>query len=184
MRSVSATIKLGHFAFVRRQRLFQQLRRAANAGQRILDLMRQHRRHAVHRTHRAARHQLAIHALGQAAFLQGDHQRAFRLGQRRHRHIGDAFAMPRGGKIDIAFGGGGIAFPRLDDQLEQRAVERQQVADDLLEQEAGAGIEELLGSGIDVDDFLTRARSAGSAWAGHSAIAARGWRPPPHAKSR
>ena len=122
--------QLRHFALVRRQRFFQQLRRAANAGQRILDFMRQHRRHAVHRAHRAPRHQLPVHALRQAAFLQGHHQRAFRLGQRRHRHIGDAFAMPRRGQIDIALGGGGIALPRLGDQLEQRAVERQQIVDE------------------------------------------------------
>ena len=70
MRSALGADELGQIALARRHRLFQQLRRAANAGQRILDLMRQHRRHAVQRAHRAAMQQLAVDALREAALLQ------------------------------------------------------------------------------------------------------------------
>ena len=146
--------QLGHFPLVRRQRFFQQLGGAANAGQRILDLMRQHRRHAVHGAHRAPRHQLAVHALGQAAFLEGEKDGAFGFGHRRHRHVGEALAMTRGGKIDIAFRRRGVALRRLDHQLEQRRMGRDQVGQGLLAQQRQAGIEELLGRRIGVDDFL------------------------------
>ena len=110
MRSLSAMISWVISRSAGRQRFFQQLRRAANAGQRVLDLMRQHRRHAVHGAHRAPRHQLAVHALGQAAFLEGEQHGAFRLGHRRHGHIGDALAMLGRGKIDVALGGRGVAL--------------------------------------------------------------------------
>jgi len=47
-----------------------------------------------------------------------------------------------------------IAFPRLFNQLEQRAVKGQQVGEGLLQQKAGAGVEKLLGGRVDEDDFL------------------------------
>ena len=95
--------KLGQVAFVCRQMFFDQLRCAANAGQRILDLMRQHGRHAVHRTHRAPVEQLPVDALRQAAFLQHDDRRPFGFGQRRDDEIGDTFAVTRRRQIDDAF---------------------------------------------------------------------------------
>ena len=70
MRSVSAQMSWVSSRFGRRQMFFDQLRGAADAGQRILDFVRQHRRHAVHRAHRAAMQQLAVDALRQAALLQ------------------------------------------------------------------------------------------------------------------
>ena len=68
--------------------LLQKLRRAANAGQRILDFVRQHRRHRRHRSGGPAMGQLAIDFLGNRTRLQRDH----------HAHVG--FRQGRGMNID------------------------------------------------------------------------------------
>ena len=108
----------------------------------------------MHGAHRAARHQLPVHALGQAAFLEGEQDGAFRIRHRRHRHISDTFAMLGGGKVDVAFGGGGVALGGLGQQLEQRRMRGDQIGQGLLAQDGQAGIEELLRSRIGVDDFV------------------------------
>ena len=59
MRSASSQISCVSVAVVVGRRLLQQLRRAANAGQRILDLMGQHRGQRDHRARRAAMGQAA-----------------------------------------------------------------------------------------------------------------------------
>ena len=50
----------------------QQLRRAADAGQRVLDLVREHRRHAGDRAGGGAMGQLALDHLRHRALLQHD----------------------------------------------------------------------------------------------------------------
>ena len=156
MRSVSSQISCVISRSAGGKLFFQQLRRAADPCQRIFDLMRQNRRHAVHGAHRAPRHQLAVHALRQAAFGESDHQGAVRFAQRRHGDIGQALAMPGGGKIDIALGRRGVALARLRHQLKQGRIEQQQVGQILLQQDGRAGVEKLLGGRIGVDNLPLR----------------------------
>ena len=54
-------------------RCFEQLRRAANAGERIFDLVRQHGGKRNHRARGAAMRELAVHLVGDGAFLQHHH---------------------------------------------------------------------------------------------------------------
>ena len=87
-----------------RSRLLQQLRRAANARQRILDFMRQHRSQRDHRTCGAAMGQLPIHLVGNGALLQHDHDMARPLGQRRDVKIDLTVATDAGrAEIDLVF---------------------------------------------------------------------------------
>ena len=58
------------------RRLFQKLRRAANAGQRIFDFMGQHRRQRDHGACSAAMRELTIHFVGDGAFLKHHHDMA------------------------------------------------------------------------------------------------------------
>ena len=97
---------------------------------------------------------------------QRDHQRALGVGQRRHRDIGDPLAMLGAGKIDIALACRCIPFARLCHQLEQGRAERQKVGEILLQENAGAGVEELFGGGVHIDDLAAAARSPGLATVG------------------
>ncbi len=145
--------QLGERAVGGRHRFFQKLRRAADARERILDLMRQHRGHAAHRARRAAIQQLAVDALGEAAFLQQKDDRAFGLGRERQRHIGEPLAEARGRQIDIALGDRGAALARLLHELEQRTAEGNQIGELLPQQEPEAHGEELLGGLIGVEQL-------------------------------
>ena len=73
-------------------RLLEQLRRAANAGQRILDLVRQHGRERDHRARGAAMGELAIHLVGDRALLQHDDDMVGPLRQRRDMQVDQALA--------------------------------------------------------------------------------------------
>ena len=104
MRSVSSQISLRQRAVVVARRLLEQLRRAANAGQRILDLMRQHGGKRDHRARRAAMRQLPVHLVGDGALLQHDHDviRIFR--HRPDVEIDQPLArIARRGEVDLVF---------------------------------------------------------------------------------
>ena len=84
--------------------LLEQLRRAADAGQRVLDFMRQHRRQRDHRTRRAAMGQLPVHLVGDGALLQHHHDMAGPFRERRDMQIDLAIAAdPRRAQIDLVF---------------------------------------------------------------------------------
>ena len=91
--------------------LLQQLRRAANAGERILDLVRQHGGERGHRARRAAMGELAVHLVGDGALLQHDHDVVGPLRQRRDMQIDQPFArIARRAEIDLVFVHGGAAL--------------------------------------------------------------------------
>ena len=79
-----------------RRRLLEQLRRAANARQRILDLVRQHRRQRDDRARRAAVGQLPVHLVGNGAFLKHHHDVAGPLADGRDVKIDLPVAAIRG----------------------------------------------------------------------------------------
>ena len=124
--------------------LFQQLRRAANAGERILDLMRENGRHAVQRADGAAMGKLPIQALRKAPLLQRHKHRAVGLGDRRDDHVRHALAVPRCRKVDIVLADRGTALARLGDHLDERAGKGRDVREPLADQQSGAHVEKLL----------------------------------------
>ena len=94
----------GQHAVLGGRRLLQQLRRAADAGQRILDLMRQHRGQRDHRARGAAMRELAVHLVGDGALLQHHDDMAGPLGQRRDVQVDLAVAAhARRAEIDLVF---------------------------------------------------------------------------------
>ena len=149
---------------VLRAGFFEQLRRAANAGERILDLMRQHRRHAVHRANGAAMQELAVDALRQAALLKQDHDGAFRLGERRRDDVCDAFAISRRRQIDVALADRCVALARLRHELKQRTAERHEVGESLAQEQSRAAVEELFGGRIDERRSAGSVRRPATAW--------------------
>jgi hypothetical protein len=70
-------------AVFRRSGLFEQLRRTADTGQRILDFMRQHRGQRNHRARGTSMCQLPIHLVGDRPFLQHHDDMTGPLGERR-----------------------------------------------------------------------------------------------------
>ncbi len=84
-----------------RHAVFEQLRRAADTGERVLD-PRQHRRHPVHRAHGAAVMELTVESLGEAALVQCDQHGALGIGDGRCGDVRDALAMARHREVHIA----------------------------------------------------------------------------------
>ena len=124
-------------------RLFEQLGGAADAGQRILDLVREHRGERADRARGAAMGELAIHLVGDRALLQHDHDVVGTLRQRRDVQIDQAVArIARRRKIDLVFVDGRAAAAHLIDQREQRAAERHQIAQHLTAQQRHRDFEE------------------------------------------
>ena len=72
--------------------LLEQLRGAADAGQRVLDLVRQHRGERDDRARRAAMGELAVHLVGDGALLQHHDDMAGPLRQRRDVQIDQPLA--------------------------------------------------------------------------------------------
>ena len=110
-------------------RLLEQLRRAANARQRILDLVREHGGERDHRARGAAMRELAIHLVGDAALLQHHHHEIRPLRQRRDMQIHRAVAgIARRAEIHLVLVDRRAACPNLFDQGEQGTAERNEVA--------------------------------------------------------
>ena len=110
-------------------RLLEQLGGAANAGQWVLDLVREHRRQRADRTRRAAMRELAVHLVGDGPLQQHHHHVVAALRHRRHVQVDDAFAgVARRAEIDPIFVDRGGPAADLLDQRQQRAAERHQIA--------------------------------------------------------
>ena len=77
----------------------QQLRRTLDAGQRILDLMRQNFRRAQ-KAILAARNRVA-HRFGGGAIMQGEHPPAGRIDDWRHRHVQPPHRLAHHGHIHL-----------------------------------------------------------------------------------
>ena len=98
-------------------RLLEQLRRAADARQRILDLVGQHGGERDHRARRAAMGELAVHLVGDGALLQHHHDVVGLLRQRRDVQIDQPVAgIARRAEVDLVFVDGGAARAHLLDQ--------------------------------------------------------------------
>ena len=134
-------------------RVFQQLRRAANARQRILDLVRQHRGKRDHRARRAAMGQLTVHLVGDGPLLQHDHQMVRPVRQRRNMQIDQTLArIARRPQIDLVFIDRSATRARLFEQRQQRAAERHELGQRMSPQQRQRGFEECLRGRIRIGD--------------------------------
>ena len=120
MRSVSSVISRVSARSSSETDGFQQLRRAANARQRVLDLVRQHGGQTGDRARRAAMRHLAVDLVGHRAFLEHDDDRAGQFGHRRDIEVDDPFdAEARRGDVDAVFVDRRAALAHLVDQSQQ-----------------------------------------------------------------
>ena len=110
-------------------RLFEQLRRAANAGQRILDLVGEHRGKRDYRTCSAAMRELAVHLVGNGALLQHHDDVIRLLRQWRDVQVDQPITgIARRAEVNFVFVHCRTAPTYLLDQYEQGAAERHQLA--------------------------------------------------------
>ena len=142
----------GEFAVGRGNTRFQKLRRAADAGQRVLHLMRQNGGHAGHAARGAAEGELTVQVARGGGVLNDQQDSAGFFGQRRALD-GDAALVQAGTfEIEIVVGNGGLGAADLLDQQEQGVIGRQQVGHPKLFQAGGGNAEELFGLVIDVPE--------------------------------
>ncbi len=102
----------------------QQLRGAADAGERVLHLVRQHRRHAADRSGGDAEHGLAVQRPGGRGVLQREQHAARLLVQWRGLHGDRLLVQSRALQCQIVVGDGDPVLAHLRDQREQRVVAR------------------------------------------------------------
>ena len=128
MRSVSSQIRLVSSRSLGRHRLLEQLRRAADAGQRVLDLVRQHRRHRGDRAGGVAVGHLAVDACGRSTARCSDTATSPSLSP-----IGDSRSaqkrLPMRGELErhAVFGDRAAARQHLLEQREERRVVRHEI---------------------------------------------------------
>ena len=139
--------------------LLEQLRGAADAGERVLDLVRQHRGERDHRARRAAMGELAVHLVGDGALLQHHHDMAGPLRHRRDIEVDEALArIARRREVDAIFVHRRAAVAHLLDQREQRRAERHEVAQQMPPQQQHRDFEEGFGRDIGLGDLAVRRR--------------------------
>jgi hypothetical protein len=135
----------------------QELRGAADAGERILDFMRQHRGKAGHGARGAAMGKLAVDLFGHRPRQQHE---SHMTGPLRHRRGVDVDhplrAEPRRGDVDAVFRHRRAAVPHLLDEVEQRAAERHEMIDAVADQHRGRVLEEILRGLIGATDAPVR----------------------------
>ena len=100
----------------------EELRRAGDPGERVADLVRQHRRHAGHRPRRRAVAEAAVHLLGHALGMHQDQHLAVAVLQRRRVHVLELRRLLRPADHDVVLRHRNAVAPRLADHVEHRAV--------------------------------------------------------------
>ena len=100
MRSASSQIRARQQPVVLVRRLLEELRRAADAGERVLDLVRQHRAERRDRARGAAMGELAVHLVGDGALLEHQHHRVAVVAERRREHVDDPLVRAAGAEVD------------------------------------------------------------------------------------
>jgi hypothetical protein len=134
--------------------LFEQLRGAANARERVLDFVRQHRSECDHRARRAAMGELAIHLVRDGALLEHHHHMTGLLGHRRDIEIDQPLArISRRREIDAIFIHRRTAIAHLLDQRQQRRAERHEIAQRVAAQQQHRDFEERFGGDIRLGDL-------------------------------
>ena len=104
-----------------------------DAGERVPDLVRQHRRHAGDRARRRAVAEAAVHLVGHALRMHQDQDLAVAVVQRRRVHVLQLRRLVGPADHDVVLRHRHAVAPRLADDVEHRAV----VADEPAERPAG-----------------------------------------------
>jgi hypothetical protein len=138
MRSASSQIK--------------KLGRAADARERVLDLVRQHGRHGGYRARRVAVDKLVVDLARDRALLDRDHDALARLAHGRDRDRDEVRADARALEREAVLGHRVAVAADLLDQAEHRAVRRQELVEPAPDQRRQAGLEERLGGLVGVGD--------------------------------
>ena len=135
-------------------RLLEELCRSADAGERILDLVREHGAEGRHRAGGAAIGQLPVHLVGNGALLEHEHDAIAGIAEGRREDVDDALAADaRAADVDPIFADAGATLAHLLDQGHDRRAEGDEIGEPLALQDAQAVIEEGLGRRIGVQDF-------------------------------
>ena len=134
----------GEFALRIAQRHLQQLRGARDARQRVLDLMRQHRRHAAHAARRRAVGERAVHLFGDRARLDQQQHRARRLVERRRLHVHRAHPPIRQAQRHVVVGQRHRAAAHPRRHVEHPALRADQIGQRPARQLLGGGQQERL----------------------------------------
>ena len=159
--------QLGQLTVLVVGRLLQELRRAADAGQRVLDLVREHGRKRGHRAGRAPMGQLAIHLGGDRALLQHDDDAARPVEERRDLDVDEPLAEALGAEVDAVFVDRRVALADLLDQRQQWRAEGQQVLQQVAPHHRRADVEEGFRGHVGVDHAARRRRPTGPHEAAH-----------------
>ena len=179
--------EVGQFASVAVETAGQQLRGAADARQRILDLVRQHRRHAYRRSRRALMLDLPVNEGRHRPRLKGNGQPAGAIDHRRDQHIGTRRALADEPQRDVIRGAAAAFAPGAFDEQFDRAARAKRRRPAAFGELRLTGIEEDFGG--DVGDHrcaVVAHQHGGDGEAGEELgrAAARDRRGCPHAASR
>jgi hypothetical protein len=139
-------------ALVLAHALLEQLRRAADPGQRVLDLVGQRRAEPGDRARAAAVDQLVIETVRDRAGVQDHEAMARALSKRRDVQIDQPAQAPVQGQLDAVIGDAVARQLDPPDQIEQRAVVGHEVGQRALLEQRPAGAKQLLGCRIDEHD--------------------------------
>ena len=139
------------------RRMFEKLRGTANAGKRIFDFMREHRRERGDGTRGAAMRELPVDLVGHAALLQHENNMAGPFRQRRDMQISKAFAaVSRRAEIDPVFVHGRTGSAHLLDQRDQRASEGNEILQRVAAEHLQSGFKKRFRRDIGFDDMPVR----------------------------
>ena len=136
--------KLGEFDIGFRGVLLEQLRRATNARKRVLDLMRQHRRHGGGAARGTEEIQLPVQHRRRAAIGERQHHRTGYFRQRRAMGRDAGAVQPRALQQQIMVGDRGILDAHLAQQGENPAILGQEIAERHAHQRGDGLLEKLL----------------------------------------
>ena len=137
--------------------LLEELRRAADARQRVLDLVRQHGAERRDRARGAAVGELTVHLVGDGALLEGQHDDVAVLAERRREDVDDALAAePRPAEVDAVLADARAAPPHLVDEAEDGRAERHDLGQLLALHDPQRQVEEGLGRHVGVEDRPVR----------------------------
>ena len=132
---------------------FEQLRRAPDAGERVLDLVREHGGEAGDGARGAAMGELALDHLRHAALLEHDQHASRHLGDRTAVEIDELRRLEaERAEIDAIFVDRGAVSLHLLDESDQRAAEGDDVGESAAAENAGAHLEEIFRCGVGVFD--------------------------------
>lgn len=119
--------------------------RAADAGERVLDLVGEHGGKARHRAGGAAVGELPVHLVGHGPLLEHDHDLRAVLGRRRGVDVHDPLAAdPRRSDVDAVLVDARAALADLVDQRQERAAEGDEVRQRMARQHRRGDLEESL----------------------------------------